>query len=155
LQGVHDEVIRIGLVDLDGPEALRPGTRPILELQGDYRIVSAVAAGDQRGSFVPRIVNPSRDTPERFALEQNYPNPFNPSTEIAFDLPTKSRVTLNVYNINGRQVVTLVDQVLPAGHHSISWNGENASGSPAASGVYFYRLQAGEHVESRKMMLLK
>ncbi len=88
--------------------------------------------------------------PEDYALAQNYPNPFNPATEIVFGLPEASRVELSVYNIRGQRVTTLVDGWMDAGVYTRSW-----SGADVASGVYFYRLRAGDYVESRKMVLLK
>jgi hypothetical protein len=88
--------------------------------------------------------------PERFMLEQNYPNPFNPSTEIRFSLPVDGRVNLEVFSITGQKIVTLMDDVKPAGTHTISFN---ASG--LASGVYLYRLTNGMWSETRKMMILK
>lgn len=88
--------------------------------------------------------------PETYSLSQNYPNPFNPTTEINFDLPQRSKVRLTVYNILGQEVKTLADREMEAGKHVIQWDaGEQATG------VYFYKLEAGEFTETRKMMLLK
>ena len=84
------------------------------------------------------------------SLDQNYPNPFNPTTEIRFDLPQEGHVTLEVFNLLGQMVATLIDEKRDAGEHSVSWNAGNVS-----SGVYFYRLKVGEFVETKKMMLLK
>jgi hypothetical protein len=83
-------------------------------------------------------------------LEQNYPNPFNPSTTIEYALPKPSNVTLKIYNILGEEVATLVSDRLTAGSYSYEWS------RPAgmASGVYLYRLQAGEYLETRKMVLM-
>ncbi len=77
-------------------------------------------------------------------------NPFNPTTEISFALPNAADVKLAVFNIMGQRVATLVDQHLEAGNHSVIWDG-----SQVASGIYFYRIDAGDYVESRKMVLLK
>jgi len=88
--------------------------------------------------------------PTEYSLFQNYPNPFNPTTEISFALPTATDVKLEVFNIMGQRVATLIDQRLQAGNHNVVWNG-----SQVASGIYFYRLDAGDFVESRKMVLLK
>ncbi len=93
--------------------------------------------------------------PHDYSLEQNYPNPFNPSTVISFTLPERSAVTLTVYDVLGRQVASLVNAVLPAGEHTITWNGTVTDGQPAASGVYLYRLRAGTYTAARKMLLLK
>lgn len=97
--------------------------------------------------------------PSSFQLEQNYPNPFNPSTSIWFDLPTRAKVTLTVFNLLGQEVSTLVDEDLPAGRHLSIWDGHADNGASVASGIYFYKLIANtddkEFVETKKMMLLK
>jgi len=85
-----------------------------------------------------------------FALDQNFPNPFNPRTTIAFSLPAAEDVSLKVYDARGRMVKSLVDGPLPAGAHSVTLDATNLS-----SGVYFYRLQAGEQVEIKRMTLLR
>jgi hypothetical protein len=93
--------------------------------------------------------------PAHFNLDQNYPNPFNPETVIKFSLPQDSRVSLKVYNILGQVVNTLVDETLPAGNHSVSWNGKNERGTDVASGVYFYRIKADNYESIMKMTLLR
>jgi len=93
--------------------------------------------------------------PTHFELKGNYPNPFNPETVIKFALPQDMPVTLKVYNILGQVVNTLVDEVLPAGDHSVIWNGKNGQGGDAASGVYFYRINAGDFESIKKMTLLR
>ena len=88
--------------------------------------------------------------PEQFSLRQNYPNPFNPSTTIKFELPQVSHVTLSVYDILGREVSVLVNEKRDAGVHEVKFDGSNL-----ASGVYFYRIQAGSFVQSKKFVLLR
>jgi hypothetical protein len=86
-----------------------------------------------------------------FTLEQNYPNPFNPSTNIKFSIPVQSSVELKVYNLLGQEVATLVNnETLKAGNHVVSFNASNL-----ASGVYFYKITAGQFVSTKKLMLLK
>jgi len=87
--------------------------------------------------------------PSRLALT-NYPNPFNPTTGISFSLPAAADVRLDIFNIMGQRIATLVDGTLNAGVHTFAWDGANL-----ASGVYMYRLTAGDLIETRKMMLLK
>ena len=87
-----------------------------------------------------------------FFLHQNYPNPFNPETNISFDLPKTSPVTLKIFNLIGQEVATIVNGQLPAGTHSYRVGSERYS---LTSGVYFYRLSAGNFVETRKMILLR
>lgn len=88
-------------------------------------------------------------------LDQNRPNPFNPSTTIAFDLPRPQRVQVSVYTVDGKRVATLRDGTLAAGRHEITWNGRDAKGRPQASGVYLYRLETAQGVESRRMTLVR
>jgi len=90
-----------------------------------------------------------------FSLHQNSPNPFNPVTQIVYDLPKQARVKLEVYNILGQQVKVLVDQTQVAGSYRVTWDGSDANGGAAASGIYFYRIRAGEYESNRKMILLK
>ena len=93
--------------------------------------------------------------PTEYALEQNYPNPFNPTTQINFSLPVDSKVSLEVYNVLGQRVTSLVNGELPAGEHTVTWNGTNSDGGQVSSGVYFYRISAEKFNETKKMMLLK
>lgn len=93
--------------------------------------------------------------PKTFELGQNYPNPFNPSTEIRFALPKSSNVKLVIYDLMGRVVSTLVDQNMSMGSHRVTWNGREQSGKVAASGVYFYHLQADGFNATKKMVLMK
>lgn len=93
--------------------------------------------------------------PRSFNLSQNYPNPFNPTTTIEYRVPHATEVALAVYNLLGERVRTLVDQPLPAGDHSVLWDGRDDSGHAVASGVYLYRLRVGAVTETRKMTLLK
>jgi hypothetical protein len=115
--------------------------------------------------FTPGMVTISENTsvdddnrvalPMEYSLKQNYPNPFNPMTEISFDLPRAGNVQLNVYNILGRKVTTLINDYLAAGRHSVTFNGTNDDGSSLASGIYLYRLITEEFVDSKKMTLMK
>ncbi len=89
------------------------------------------------------------------ALYQNAPNPFNPTTTISFTLPERARVALVIYDVNGRSVKTLADDVVGEGHHERVWDGTDQSGSPVGSGVYFCRLAAGDRTLTKKMVLLK
>ena len=93
--------------------------------------------------------------PQVFELQQNYPNPFNPATRIGFSLPHTSEVRLTIYDLLGRQVVTLLQSQQAAGYHTVDWNGRDASGNPVGNGTYFYRLEAGEFKVTKKLLLLK
>ncbi len=107
------------------------------------------------GGDMPTSVNVPGHTPARFSLLQNYPNPFNPATTIRYDLPHASHITLSIYNILGQQVVTLVDEFQPAGSQSVVWDGKDRSGKPVVSGIYIYRLTAGDFQQANRMFLTK
>ncbi|MBN1634683.1 MAG: T9SS type A sorting domain-containing protein [Ignavibacteria bacterium] len=85
-----------------------------------------------------------------YSLKQNYPNPFNPVTKIGFSVPQNEFVTIRIYDIQGREVSDLVNASLPAGNYSVEWN---ANGFP--SGIYYYRIEAGEFIQTRSMILLR
>ena len=90
------------------------------------------------------------EMPSKFSLSQNYPNPFNPTTTISFVIPSRSIVSLRVFDMLGREVSTIVSEELPAGTYSRQWNAGKMS-----SGVYFYRLQAGSFTQTKRLVLLK
>jgi hypothetical protein len=93
--------------------------------------------------------------PADYAVRQNYPNPFNPSTRIDFTIPKREHVTITIYNLLGQRVATIVDETKPAGEYSVVWDGRDKFGQSVASGIYYYRLQAGDITKSKKMVLLK
>jgi acyl-homoserine lactone acylase PvdQ len=93
--------------------------------------------------------------PEQFSVSQNYPNPFNPETEISFELPRSENINLQIYNLRGQLVNTLVEGRYEAGVYKVTWNGADNRGQKAASGIYLYRFTAGEFVQTKKMVLLK
>ena len=117
-----------------------------------YKIEDVSGFGDrtQHGPVAAEIA-----VPEKFDLAQNYPNPFNPSTTIRYQLPEATKVRLEVFNILGQVVRTLVDEQRRAGYHTVVWDGRNDAGSRVGSGVYYYRLQADGRVMVKKMALLK
>jgi hypothetical protein len=96
------------------------------------------------------VPNGSNITPDNYRLDQNYPNPFNPSTTIRYELPKWSHVTLEVFNVLGQKVSTLIDEDQGPGEHSIRFTATNF-----ASGVYFYRILAGNFTETKKLLLIK
>ena len=102
-----------------------------------------------------KIESTLEELPEAFVLHANYPNPFNPVTTIEFELPEAAAVRLEVFDMMGRRVATLVDGQLDAGRHSTNWNARSDAGSPVASGVYIYRMQAGSFVAVEQMILMK
>ena len=86
---------------------------------------------------------------------RNYPNPFNPETTIEFGIKENSNVLIEIYNIKGQKVKTLINGFREAGYHSIIWNGKDSNGKPVASGLYFYRMRTDNYQKIRKMILLK
>lgn len=93
--------------------------------------------------------------PKAFSLSHNYPNPFNPQTVIEYALPHDCEVRITIYNILGQKVRTLVDESQEAGYMQIEWDSKNEHGDEVASGVYFYRIKAGDFTQSKKMVILK
>jgi len=115
--------------------------------------------GKQGNRPIPLKPGSSEETaishPTEFNVEQNYPNPFNPETSIKFSVKEDAWVTLRIYNVLGQVVTTLVNEQKPAGEYVISWNGKNRDNVDVASGVYFYRIQAGDYESVRRMTLLR
>jgi len=104
----------------------------------------------EKGITTTSVEDLNGQLPKTFSLLQNYPNPFNPETRISFDLPKESRVQIKVYDMLGKEIALILDEVKPAGKHNIAFDGTNLS-----SGIYLYRMEAGNQVLSRKMVLLK
>jgi hypothetical protein len=95
-------------------------------------------------------------TPFEYALYQNYPNPFNPTTNITYQIKEKSNVTLEIYDILGRRIASVINNVVQdPGQHIVTWNGTNSFGIKVASGIYIYRIRARDFISSKKMILLK
>jgi len=103
----------------------------------------------------PTSVPTTDPLPEAFGLQQNYPNPFNPETVIRYQLPQDSEVKLSIYNVLGREIRTLVSGKRDAGYHDATWDGRDNAGQQVATGVYIYRLRAGNFTEVKKLMLLR
>ncbi|UCC44112.1 MAG: T9SS type A sorting domain-containing protein [Candidatus Zixiibacteriota bacterium] len=123
------------VVWFDSRESAEPSSRPLLTV-----FCTPPVSVDEENSQLP-------GTP---GLSQNYPNPFNPTTIIEYSVPRSSHVQIEVFNVLGHRVITLVDGWVQAGHHTIEWDGADV-----ASGVYLYRFRTGDYIETRKLMLLK
>jgi len=130
----------------------------VTEVAGYY------APGWRLGGFTCSVVSSVKDLrrgsdanlPSDFSLSQNYPNPFNATTQIQFSLPKSSHVKLEIFNILGQKVKTLVDEELQAGYKQVTWDGTDQESNRVASGLYFYRLSAGESfTEAKRMLLIK
>ncbi len=137
-----------------GSPATDPGV-PKTDIDGNPRPLPSTDANVDMGAYEENsnatiIKDDALRGPKKFMLEQNYPNPFNPSTVISYNLPKASNVTLEIFNILGQKVATLVQGFKHAGAYKAEWNAGNL-----ASGFYFYRLKAGVFVKTKKMILLK
>lgn len=106
-------------------------------------------------SWVREVDFEGADLPQEFALRQNYPNPFNPTTVIRFALPENGRVKIEIFNVLGQKITTLVDQYLTAGYKETGWDGKDSKGRAVGSGIYFYRIWTEKFTDVRKMVLLK
>lgn len=93
--------------------------------------------------------------PTEFDLGQNYPNPFNPSTKLEFAVPHNSNVNISVFNILGQKITTLVDNEYAAGYYSVDWDATSDDGSEVASGIYFYKIEADNYTNTKKLMLIR
>ena len=93
--------------------------------------------------------------PNNFALYQNYPNPFNPTTTIDFSVASESLVTVKIINLLGKEINTLVNEILDAGYHTIQWDGKNNFGTSVPSGIYIYQLESDHILLNKKMILMK
>jgi len=94
-------------------------------------------------------------TPTDFSVTQNYPNPFNPSTQLRYSIPKAENVRITIYDINGKTIATLINNFQNAGTYQVTWNGRNDLGQQVASGTYIYKVQAGDFVQTKKMVMLK
>jgi hypothetical protein len=133
---------------------------------GDYYLAQnspCIGAGENGSSNIgaygagcsPILTIASEVLPETYALHQNYPNPFNPITTLRYDLPEDSNVNISIYDMLGRVVKTMVNQTQNAGFRFIIWDATNDYNKPVSAGIYLYRIQAGEYISTKKMVLLK
>ncbi|HEQ99133.1 MAG TPA: T9SS type A sorting domain-containing protein [candidate division Zixibacteria bacterium] len=160
-QGNVNGHFKAGMLDLNGQVMLPTGNDDVLEISyqgsGTLKLVNAVLSGTD--GFDMNVTINSRkvegEVPRHFALQQNFPNPFNPETEISYSIPEGCNVTLDIYNIKGQNVATLVEGYKDAGSYAVKWDSRGADGHQVASGIYFYRLTAGEFTKTVKMVLMK
>jgi len=144
-------------IGVGSPDVIYDGTTYHMYYQGSgwdgtfrYRIGYATDS-----SLVGMGDDVSDELPRKYYLQQNYPNPFNPTTTIKYDLPKSTKVVLKIYNILGEEVTTLSNENQSAGYKSVLWDGRDRTGRQVSSGIYIYRLEAGDYVKSRKMVFLK
>ena len=142
--------IAFGNVDTDNREEFGIGRKTAID--DDRYYVMKLNIDDSVGTSVEARAN---EQPRVFAIDQNYPNPFNPSTIIRYQLTKNATVRLTIYNQLGQRVRKLGEAKQAAGTYHVNWDGKNEEGIEMASGIYFYRIDAGEFVESKKMLLLR
>lgn len=118
----------------------------------DSKSVTIMPADADDSDSAAKVIG---ELPYQFELSQNYPNPFNPTTTINFSIPTGQHVSLEIINVKGQVVKTLINQQMSAGSHSIDWDATNESGSKTASGIYLYKLVTDDDADVKKMTLLK
>jgi hypothetical protein len=157
-------ILKIGILDLTGEHQVSAGDGPLVRLHvngsssASLEIQQAILVDEKATPFEVTILQREEMEnlrPVDFALFQNHPNPFNPETEIKYTLPAAAEVKLQVYNVKGQKVRMLVDEYQTTGHHAVRWDGKDENGKSVASGVYFYRIQAGEFEDAKKMILMK
>jgi hypothetical protein len=169
ITGTQNGTQKIGIVDLSGKNSAPAGEGALVKLRAKGEDLSSIKI--RKVILIDRdamrfdlelseeleleLAKGSDSRPEDFSLSQNYPNPFNPQTSIRYALPQDAQVRLVIYNVLGRRVRTLVDERQPAGYKTVCWDGKDERGDPAASGVYFYRIDADQFSEVKKMMLVK
>ncbi|HEX7400990.1 MAG TPA: FlgD immunoglobulin-like domain containing protein [candidate division Zixibacteria bacterium] len=166
--GTVEGIQRIGILDLTGEVSLPAGEVAIVNIHArgrdlnSIKISKAVLADKDAQSLTLELSNELKreevknfSQPKDFSLSQNFPNPFNPQTSIRYALPQDANVKLVIYNVLGQRIKTLVDGHQTAGYNTIWWDGNDENGDQVASGIYFYRLEAGKFSEVKKMMLLK
>lgn len=152
----RDALLSLGLGGKDSSPGHRvkvEGWMPAQEC-GFYGFTSIKVRGLKESPF-DRMATTNHGTPHGFELFQNHPNPFNPETEISYNLPNDAYVNLTILNILGQKVKTLVDEFQQAGHKTAHWDGKDDEGNKVSSGIYFYRIQAGDYSQTKKMVLTK
>jgi PKD repeat protein len=124
------------------------------DINNTVEVIGAGESGDKMHDLLSGYITEQANI-EHFSLGRNFPNPFNPVTTIDFTIPRECHVTLEVYNVLGQTVKMLVDETLPSGYGSVTWDGTDGNGNPVPSGVYFYRMTADEFSKVRKMLLIR
>jgi hypothetical protein len=137
-EGPHDLPVNFGLMTADSDEDITP------RVANGFIRYGAVGIDDDNDGL-----------PAEYALKQNYPNPFNPETNIEYQLPQAGLVTIEIFNILGQNVRTLLSENRDAGVHTAHWNGVNNDGQMVPSGIYFYRITSGNYSETKKMVMIK
>ncbi len=154
---IDDEIIEQGVTNDAGDYFF---STPLVNNDGYLLTVVKDGFTILQDTFAPSLILDSDDddntvVPDEFRLDQNYPNPFNPVTTISYTLPLRSDVVLEIFNILGQRVWNEIMSGQAVGSHTITWDGVNQTERPVASGIYFYRVTAGEYSQTKKMLMLR
>lgn len=163
--GSNGEELRVMIMSTEG-RFISSGTESLFRLEGDEEFDSVeISVCDREGNLVAirKVYQESSNLPAGFALSQNFPNPFNPVTRIQYEVGNNQqkaensalRTSLKVYNLLGQLVRILVDEEQASGSYQVVWDGKDKAGEEVSSGIYFYRLEYGKYVETKKMVLLR
>ena len=170
-QAAKDGEMTVLVYSVEGKQ-ISPGDGPVVNLvftskdgskrAGEVHLKEVILA-DPEAQIIPSVVRSSTrscemNAPTQYRLGQNYPNPFNPRTDIRYQIAdggSPIHTTLKIYNILGQEVRTLVNEMKEPGYYTVTWDGRNDQGIKAVSGVYLYRLEAGNSVCTRSMLVLK
>jgi hypothetical protein len=150
--------VDVALLGLDKEAINSEGELLTLRFRGDANLFVQNVQGRTSNNTALTFASAgtsNQAAPTRYDLKQNYPNPFNPSTTIGYQLPEAGFVKLEVFNVLGRKVATLVDQSQQAGCYTVTWNGRDIDNLPVASGVYMFRLSSGQFTSVKRMLLVK
>lgn len=155
------------LFEFDSPENYTEFTN-LIDIDGDGEleiIISGLSYNQMppiaktyiysTGVNLTNLEKPSNSLYQNFKLAQNYPNPFNPTTTIKYTVPTRNKISIKIYDINGQMIRELINEEKSSGEYSVVWDGQNNFGSKVASGTYFYQIQTGDFSQAKKMILLK
>jgi flagellar hook assembly protein FlgD len=127
----------------------------VLSAGSDEFVLEGMGSIILSGSVTDMTLSKVAEIPETFGLSQNFPNPFNPVTNISFQVPQASDVTVSVYNMMGQKVADLVEGHIDAGFHQVVWDSRNLQGESVSSGVYLYTISSGNFHTMKKMILMK
>ncbi|MCC6398707.1 MAG: T9SS type A sorting domain-containing protein [Bacteroidetes bacterium] len=151
-------IVDLAVAGLDAQGISTSGELVVLRFEGTpaVRLTSHEVRNSQNLTLAAiKVKGPGEATPTSYRIAQNYPNPFNPSTTIGYEIPAAGEVRLDVYNMLGERIATLVNEIQEAGYYRVQWNGRDMDQRPVASGVYFYRMQSGQFSSVMRMLLLK
>ena len=158
---LFNDLIYIGYNDILGELDSVLGTNGVITWSVDVSdgidttINSEIRTLRVEGKYAALSINKNNVIPSEYALHQNYPNPFNPITRIEYDIPKQTFVKIEIYNLLGTKITTLLNEEMIAGRHAITWNAVDRNGRKIPSGIYFYHIRTNDFTKTNKMLLLK